>query len=426
MNYILLIPLVALCAQSCSISHQRARDTELQTISLIDRNGITETINNPERIKLYQSVNFLAPQPYQKVYRIHKRDTQGNIPSYLHSYHENGQVKQYLEVKNSRALGQYKEWYPNGRLKTHTFIIGGEADLSDGAEKTWIFDGTAHAWDEDGNLITEIYYQKGQLQGHSLYYHPNGTIWKKIPYQDNLIHGTFEVYLDNGQIFQKSEFQRGQLHGPAFRFWPGCDRLAYEEEYVDGELKYGKYYDLCGGLISEVSEGNGYRAVFGKSDLAELHEIRNGIPEGEVRMFGTDKKLMRLYHCRNGLLHGEETEYYEIPGKRHIPKILVTWYEGKIQGIVKTWYDNGVQECNREMSNNTKNGISTAWYSDGSLMMIEEYERDALMRGEYFRKGSQIPLSTIKEGSGTATIFDAEGNFLRKVQYDKGIPTGSI
>lgn len=419
-----LLCLLSLVTPSCTTSHSNSGDTNLQTISLVDRNGMTETINNPERIKQYQAVNFLCPQPYEKVLRINNRTKQGNIPSFLHSYHENGQPKQYLEIVNSRALGAYKEWHANGIQRLQACVIGGDADLSEVSEKSWIFDGHAYAWDEEGNLIADISYQKGLLHGESLYYHTNGCIWRRVPFCDGQIHGAVEVYLDDGQLFQRSEYANGKLHGCSFRYWPSC-KLAVEEQYQNNLLIYGLYYDQKGELVNEVQKGDGNKVIFGRTEVAELHEFRNGVPEGEIKVFGTDQKLLRRYHIKNNIKHGEEIEYYEMPHIRHIPKLLVTWYEGKVQGISKTWYDNGIQESNREMSSNAKNGISTAWYRDGSLMLIEEYYKDKLVKGEYFRRGEKHPISTVAEGSGTVTLFDAEGNFVSKILYDNGTPTGT-
>jgi antitoxin component YwqK of YwqJK toxin-antitoxin module len=100
----------------------------------------------------------------------------------------------------------------------------------------------------------------------------------------------------------------------------------------------------------------------------------------------------------------------------------LTWYEGKIQGLVKTWYPNGIQESQREMSNNMKNGIATAWYRDGNMMLLEEYRQDRLLRGEYYSPAERYPISTIKEGSGIATLYNADGTFLQRVTYRNGEP----
>ena len=90
--------------------------------------------------------------------------------------------------------------------------------------------------------------------------------------------------------------------------------------------------------------------------------------------------------------------------------------------MVKTWYPDGSMESQREMSGNYKNGLLTAWYIDGNLMLIEEYDRDKLIRGEYFKKGEKIPASQVAGGKGVATLFDSEGNYLRRVNIFNGRP----
>ncbi len=54
--------------------------------------------------------------------------------------------------------------------------------------------------------------------------------------------------------------------------------------------------------------------------------------------------------------------------------------------------------------------------------VLEDYENDKLMRGKYFKKNHQEPISTIVSGSGTASIYDEDGSFLRKITYLKGVP----
>ncbi len=418
-QFILIVPIL-LCT-SCSPSTGNC--PKLVSISLIDRNGMTETISNEERLKQYSNVDFLSTQPYQKVLQIYNRNEEGNIISYINSYYPNGQPKQYVEVINSRAFGCYKEWHPNGVLKLEATVVGGEPDLSPTAIETWLFDSHALAWNEDGNLVADICYFKGKLHGDSLYFHDNGKIWKKITYVNDKIENSFNIYLDNGMLLQSTEYQEGQKHGNSVRYWE-CGRIAAKEEYFEGCLITGVYYDMEANSISEICDGNGYRAVFGKEYVTELDEFRNGVQEGEVKVFGSDRLILRTYQVKNGLKHGEEIEYYEFPATRHTPKMSISWYENKIQGTVRTWYDNGKQESQREMSNNKKNGMATGWYRDGNLMLLEEYEQDKLVKGEYYRRKDRKPISTINAGEGVATIFDPDGNFVRKVNYRSGVPLG--
>ncbi len=418
------ILLVLLCLTGCAQKFSYCdRPNQLMSINIVDQNDMTETISTAERLKEYEQVDFLSPQPYKKVLRVFCRDGQGNTGACVTTYHPNGQPQQYLETLNNRAHGWYKEWYADGQRKLEVYVVGGEADLNTAAEKTWLFDGRANAWSEKNDLQAVISYSKGELQGDSIYYHPNGCLWKKIPYKKGIIHGNFEVFLENGDLLQTTPYVNGIKHGVAKKFW-NPNFIAAEETYENGLLVTGHYIDLNGKEVASIKNGTGTRPLFGKCHVCELQEYHNGVLEGEVKVFGSDQSLVRLHHVKDGLKHGEEIEYFpQNPfRKEQRPMLSITWYEGKIHGLAKTWYENGVQESQREICNNSKTGLSTAWYRDGSLMLIEEYDQNKLVKGEYFKKGEKHPTSQIFIGDGTATLYDPDGNFLHRIAYHNGAP----
>lgn len=45
-------------------------DRPLTSITIVDKNGFTETLSVKERLKKYENMPFLSPQPYQKVLRL--------------------------------------------------------------------------------------------------------------------------------------------------------------------------------------------------------------------------------------------------------------------------------------------------------------------------------------------------------------------
>lgn len=426
---LLLLILLVTFSSAKRAPRNKPKPLPLTSIHMVDRNGFAETISNKDRLGQLQTVDFFKPQPYQKVLRIYARDSKSNVRSVATSYHPNGNIKQFLEILNGRAYGFYKEWHANGNPSVATKVVGGMPDITSAAEKTWLFDGTSYAWDEESNLIAQIPYSQGILEGISTYYHGTGQVWKKIPYCKNEVHGCVEIYKDNGELLQQISYVQGIKQGNAMRYWDG-NHLASQEEYDQGKLESGQYFDKAGNLIAQVSQGTGYRAIFGKEGIHELQEYRMGILEGEVKVFNAQGKVKRVYHIKDQIKHGEEIEYYDYPpldsqsaaNLTLQPKLSFYWYEGKVQGHAKTWYPNGNLESQREMSNNARNGVSTAWYKDGSLMLIEEYDQDNLIRGDYFKKGDKTPISQVIQSKGTATIFDQDGHFIRKIPYLHGKP----
>jgi antitoxin component YwqK of YwqJK toxin-antitoxin module len=398
-------------------------DDKLASIHIIDRNGLQETITNVDRLEQYSQVDFLKPQSYQKVLRIYGRDKLGNIKAYVTSYHENGQPKQYLEIRNTRAMGTYREWYPNGTMRIDTNVIGGDADITPQAENSWLFDGPARYWNEKGILVANILYARGELHGVSTYYHSLGTPQKTIPYAHGMVEGMCQFYDADGTIIQVAEFSCGKLHGQTTRYW-SADIPQASEEYYEGLLSKGTYWDKNGNIVSEINEGFGFRTVNNPDGKFQEEEFKKGIQEGIVKIFNKEGILTKSFHIKNGIKHGQEVEYYLNPlsKKSSLPKLMVHWSEGKIQGVCKTWYDNGVLESQREMSHNRKNGLSTAWYQNGSVMMIEEYEMDKLVKGEYFKPDIRRPVSKVKNGEGEVTLFSADGTLLQKIPYIHGHP----
>lgn len=421
-----LLPLLLLLLCSCSHRATDKNANSLVSIQLIDRNGFSETISTKDRLALYENINFLTPQPYEKVLRVFGKDSQGKSHSTITSYHANGHVAEYLEIIDGRANGPYREWFQNGRLKLEVHVIEGIADISEVAQASWLFDGKSNVWNEEGHLIAEILYEKGLLQNDSLYYHPNGKLAKRTPYDHNEIHGVLQAFSDEGTLLEEIPYQKGVPEGIARGFW-AAERPSYVEEYTAGLLQKATYYTPTGVVIAQVDKGSGQRAEFEKEKLYSLTEYQNGLPEGEVQLFRPDGTLQTTYQVQDGKKEGEEWEYFpsKDPDETPKPKLYLSWHEDAIQGIVKTWYENGILESQREISNNKKEGLSFAWFKEGEVMFMEEYEADLLMKASYFKRGDKLPVSKIENGKGTATLYDAEGRFLKKISYEKGKPVPS-
>ncbi len=399
---------------SCFLSN---KNQQLTSINIIDRSGLSETICNQEKLKKFNNINFLAPQQYQKVLRTYKTK-KGLSFAILTSYHPNGQVKQYLEIQNNRAFGQYYEWFANGKQKIKAFIVGGLADLNASAETSWLFHGENFAYNSDGQLIAQINYKKGVLEGTSTYFHPNGMIWKKQFFKNNLPEGTFFTYLDNGSVLLQEDFSEGKKNGWSFRFW-NQKQFAAKEFYINGNLTSGEYFDSEGNLVSQICDGNGFKIIFGKTGIKEKQSFLNGIPEGEIIVFNEkDHYIQRSFFLKQGLKEGEEKIFY--PNGQI--KTSLHWHEGILQGPITTWYENGEKESQREINENQKEGLCSIWYPNGQLMLSEIYENNLLIKGEYYKLGNKYIYSKVEKGIGTASIFTESGILLKKILYQDGLP----
>ena len=407
---------------ACSHKTPEEKSQPLLSIQLVDRHGFSETVSAKERLAQYQNVDFFSPQPFQKILRIYGRDDQGRTHSQLTNYHSNGQVSHFIEIVDGRAHGLYREWYENGQLKIEATVIEGVADLSYIAQSSWLFDGKSQVWDEQGKCLAEILYSKGVLEGVSKYYYPSGQLQKEIPYMKDQVVGIVTVYAEDGSLQERLQFEKGLKEGIAEGFW-AADQIKYKETYVQNQLKDAVYFDRTGMKVAEILAGEGKQALFNETTLHSLIEVHHGEADGMIQVFENNGALQREYLVKEGQKSGEEIEYYP-PNKegKALPKLLVTWQDDLLHGLVKTWYDNGTVESQRELSANKRHGMSFAWYRDGSLMLNEEYDNDKLLKGTYFKRGEKLPTSKIDDGEGIATLYDPHGKFLKKVNYDKGKP----
>ncbi len=419
-NVLILAALILL--YGCS-SRTKDQSVSIVSMQLIDRNGFTETISNKERLSTYQTTDFLTPQPYQKVLRVYGRNPAGQSTSKITSYHENGLLCQYLEVVDGRAHGLYREWHANGQLKIEAVLIEGVADIHDLAQATWVFHGKSKVWNDQGLLIGEFTYEKGLLHSPALYYFPNGKLQKIIPYEQGEIHGLYQVFNQEEQVTEEIPYVKGNKHGEAKSYW-NPNQLLSIENYSHGLLRSGTYYDISGAKAAEIKQGQGKAAQFKDHVLQALISYNEGVPDGEVQWLYPSGEVHISYVIKEGKKNGEEWEYY--PPKKDQPmhpKLCLHWHDDRIEGQVKTWYPEGQIESQREVSGNKKQGVSFAWYKNGDLMLVEEYENDLLIKGTYYKKGDKKAISKIESGKGIASLYTQEGIFLKKVAYEKGKPT---
>jgi antitoxin component YwqK of YwqJK toxin-antitoxin module len=404
-------------------SHYIPPPDTMVAIQIQDRNGFTETISTSERLENYGHVDFLATQPFKKVLRVYKQN--GKNHSIITTYHPNGSISQYLEAKEMRASGSYKEWFPNGQMKIDAFVIGGTADITQGAQRDWLFDDICRVWDEDGHLLAKIPYDKGVMEGTCQYFYPSGAVQRQIPYFKNMEEGDLLEFFANGAIKSRTRYEKGVRKGKSLGFFEN-NAKAWEEEYADGLLMKGMYYTPKGEPLVEVEDGRGLQAHFNGDHLAILMEIRQGAAEGIVKKFTPKDELQTVYFTKCGRKHGEEINYY-LPQEKDQepkPKLSIQYEQGSIHGIVKTWYRNGQLQSQKEYSRNQKLGPACAWYKNGVLMFVEEYEEGGrLQKAAYYKKNQKEPVSTIMNGNGVAYLYDEEGVFLKKITYVKGKPT---
>ncbi|MCH9634353.1 MAG: hypothetical protein S4CHLAM7_11010 [Chlamydiae bacterium] len=387
----------------------------LSKVHLTTEKGLTQTLTGKDRLKPFESEAFILHQPHKKVVRVY--DGGGDNKTIITTYHSSGQLFQLLECKNNQACGAYEEWGTNGKIRVKASVIGGSPQIDPAGNLSWIFQGLSEAFDSEGNLIAAFNYENGLLEGEGILYYPSGEIKQKLPYKEGLLSGTTLLLDKHENVLEKINYIKGVKHGAAIYYWTKT-RLAGDEKYVEGRLVSGLYFNMTGKLIAQIKEGSGHKAIWKDGDLYQRIEYRGGIPNGEVLSYNAKGSLTHKFNQFDGKKTGEEVLY----DPRSNPKLSINWKDGVIHGSIQTWYPNGVLESEREMSHNKKHGIFRARYENGNLMLIEEYENDLLIKGQYFKNGLSTPCSTISMGEGEAFLFDSSGLPAKRVLYQGGKP----
>jgi antitoxin component YwqK of YwqJK toxin-antitoxin module len=421
MSRLFLLLLLSLL-YSCSSKTSSSQGDAVMSMQIVDRNGFTETISNKERIASFDRTDFLTPQPFQKVLRVYGKSGAGQTLSKITSYHENGQLWQYLEAVDGRAHGIYREWFPNGVQKVEACLAEGVADIHDLAQATWVFQGNCTVWNEQAAKVAEFYYEKGLLDTPARYYFADGALQKIIPYSQGDIEGVVQAFDQEGHVIEEVPYRGGEKQGKATAYW-SKECLRATELFDQGRLIEASYFNPSGLLVAEVKDSRGKQAEFNGEILSALFSVENGVIEGKVEQFSPIGTLHSSYILKDGKKEGEEWEYYPSE-KAEEPKakLCVHWNDDKIQGQVRTWYPNGKIESQREIHANKKQGVSLAWYKNGDLMLHEQYENELLVKGSYYKPGDKQAVSKVDAGKGLATLYTSDGIFLKKVSYEKGKP----
>lgn len=405
-----------------SVGWLEARSDRLVSLVIEDHQGFREKLTAKDRLSAYQKVHWLQPQPYRKVVRNYGHVRSGGTRSFITTYYPNGQLKQYLQVIDNRAQGTYCEWYADGIPKILASVSGGAAEVDSAAVETYSFVGITEAFDREGMLLAQLPYTAGLLHGEAIYYHSNGSVREKIAYEKGVRHGAYHRYNREGGVMEEGTYSDGHLQGLVL----GYDHegaVLFEEVYEEGLLVRGCY------TLAETSvlNGEGTRWVKREDGGTELIEYRHGMPCGAHEIRDQRGILISCVHRQGDHKHGLETVYY--PPSRFgpatsigIPKVQLQWNHDELQGQARTWYPSGRLESQRELVGNRLCGLSMAWYEDGALMLVEEYRDGLLIKGEYYPLGNTLPVTSVQQGTGVATLFDGQGHVTGRISYLDGQP----
>ncbi|MFH1622621.1 MAG: toxin-antitoxin system YwqK family antitoxin [Candidatus Omnitrophota bacterium] len=117
---------------------------------------------------------------------------------YVREYYENGKMKSSIRYENGTRYGDFFYYYENGMVKERKlFNQKGELDSN------------AYTYLEDGTLISDVEYRDGKPTGRKRQYYPNGVIKLTVKCNNYEVICTFVKYRDDGSPIQEYQITNG-------------------------------------------------------------------------------------------------------------------------------------------------------------------------------------------------------------------------
>ena len=246
-----------------------------------------------------------------------------------------------LDLPLARFVHLRKWYYPNGQLARDerldargNVLTGGASFYANGQVKQRVTllpngrDSISENYHENGQLMNRIsYHGKQMADGEYVSYGPNGKMSSHAFLKGGKMHGLQEVFYADGKLFQRSHFIHDKQDGEFLTLAEDGKVLA-RKRWVDGEADGWSFESHDNGQLAQ-------KALYRKGKLLSMQKWgSNGKPS-------------------------------------------IAWQQdtqGREQGDVTEWYDNGVRAKVVPMRDGQRHGLLQVWASDGSLLQLVPYE----------------------------------------------------
>lgn len=181
-----------------------------------------------------------------------------------------------IQQKKAENIFTHRIFYQNGRIARELGMLP---------------DSTLHGqslyYYPEGGLFKSVHYKEGVLEGISKTYYLNQQLESLVPYQNGLPQGGASWYTKEGQLKQEANYQNGKLEGWVNHYYPEGPLLAryyYEKDqkkgpgydyYLNGQIKNWHFFNITGkeGFALSYDENGKITEAFGEI-LADLEVDR--------------------------------------------------------------------------------------------------------------------------------------------------------
>lgn len=396
------------------------------------RNSIMTVKNNNKIGEEKKFYNF------NQIYSTVTYDNNGIENGPATYYHLTGAVSHKFNLVNNKIEGEFEEFYSNKQLKSKYTYVAGKIE------------GVSLSYFKNGQLQSKGNYANVPT-GEWFFYHDNGKLESTGLFKDGNRIGVWKTYTDKEVIFEETDYGETGKKTGTYKSYDVDGNLEFELVYKGEEIVSYKTFDNKGVVIKEAVKKkntldielyheNGTVSTKGsytKSNKTGLWEYFN--PYGVL--------ITSMYYDDNGKLEGKVNRYHD-NGKI---KNLEEYKNNNLDGYIINYHDNGKIASHGWYSENAPIGPWEYFYRDGALK-TEQYFLSEENHGEvrYYNKkgvldeigyyfygtyegseqfdtlGNSIDKSMLKDGKGTIKYVYANKKLNGALDYIGGIQHGKI
>lgn len=388
-------------------------------------------------------------------------------------WHENGQLAARVQHVNGERDGECMRWYPNGkRHQMESYQVG-------------VLHGKSAVWWEDGTPKFEVHYCNGEQHGWCREWSANGVLVMEAEYEMGGAASDFRQWHENGQLACHIPVVNGKREGKEERFYPSGARhgvATFHNDQLDGEVAVW-YEDGSPMRTQQFKEGipvglhkEYFQPINGKAQLARIVSYAAGKLDGEQRSYHKNGQVQAIVSYCDGVLNGMkalwdeegnlmEEGWYEMGDlqgrffhrdpegreiifhykgnqrdglhqvfypaegdKERVKAFEATYVNGKLEGEVAEYSEQGVKMATTFYRQGKKHGTSRLYSEDSRLVMTVEFVDD-VNHGpltHYFPNGKVLKRVNFVDGKkqGDEVAYYLDGQLASTYPYEMGLING--
>lgn len=193
--------------------------------------------------------------------------------------------------------------------------------------------GLIKEYDADNNIVSEMNYNAGKLEGVTKTFYPGGkTVSSVKNYRSGILEGKVIEYYENGNKKLDSNYKDGIFNGNVKKY-SMSGTLISSAQYSDGQLEgmYKEYF-VTGTPKIETEYYNGLKEglskeYFSGGILKSQYNYSQGKLEGDSHIYYEDGSINRIEKYKNNKLNGDTKIYSN--NNSEIPLYIDTYVNGK-------------------------------------------------------------------------------------------------